>query len=68
MFRLITDQCAAIRNSARVWTTQDAREKPSGVKKFGFGGGVLTPPAQRSERPMYAGPLGVRPDVPPASL
>ena len=37
-------------------------------KKFGFGGGVLTPPAQRSERPMYAGPLGVRPDVPPASL
>ena len=37
-------------------------------KEFGFGGGVLTPPAQRSERPMYAGPLGVRPDVPPASL
>ena len=37
-------------------------------KKIGFGGGVLTPPAQRSERPMYAGPLGVRPDVPPASL
>ena len=34
----------------------------------GFGGGVLTPPAQRSERPMYAGPPGVRPDVPPASL
>ena len=37
-------------------------------KKNGFGRGVLTPPAQRSERPMYAGPPGVRPDVPPASL
>ena len=52
----------------RVRVTGMAMTSASGFQKSGFEGGGLTPPAQRSDRPMYAGPPGVRPDVPPASL